>query len=383
MLGQEAICRGSCLVVGAGGLGCPVIQYLAASGIGGLQLLTEGSLGIVDYDTLDLSNLQRQVIHPQANVGKNKAASAAEFVRNLNGDVQVKAWECLLDSDNALAILAHYQIVVDATDNVATRYLLNDACVLLGKPLVSGGALRMDGQVTVYNHNGGPCYRCIFPVPPPPESVSNCSDNGVLGAITGVIGSLQALEVLKLLVQQASSLSGKLLMLDGESAAFRSFKMRARRSDCPVCGDSPTITQLIDYVAFCGAGAHDKTLDLKILAPSDRITVSDFSTLLHADAPLVILDVRDAIQFDICSFEHSLHIPIGRLEKEVDRVVAEQKKRNSTAPHEVPVYAVCRLGNDSQLAVKILQTHGIGPAKDIVGGFKEWSLTIDPTFPVY
>jgi adenylyltransferase/sulfurtransferase len=197
-------------------------------------------------------------------------------------------------------------VVVDATDNVATRYLLNDACVLLRIPLVSGGALGMDGQITVYNHEGGPCYRCIFPTPPPPETVGNCSDNGIIGAITGVIGSLQALEVLKIVTGKQASLQGKLIVFSGTQSSFRAVKLRPKRLDCCVCGVNPSITQLIDYAQFCGAGPHDKALDLKVLKIEERINVKEYKRILDEGVPHVMLDVREEIQFEICSFPDAI-----------------------------------------------------------------------------
>ena len=198
----------------------------------------------------------------------------------------------------------------------------------------------MDGQVTVYNLDDGPCYRCLFPKPPPPETVSNCSDNGVLGAITGVIGSLQALEVIKLIVRKSSSLKGNLLLFDGDSSSFRGIRLRKKRADCPVCGDNPTITQLIDYVAFCGSGAHDKTLCLDILPRDDRVSVDEFLTILQSQGEFTILDVREAVQYEICSFKDSIHIPF----KDLEALVASLEDYKNS-----PVYVICRLGNDSQL----------------------------------
>ena len=262
---------------------------------------------MVDHDTVDTSNLQRQVIHSAKNVGMNKALSAAAFVGNINEFVKCNPIQHLLDSSNALDILSHYQVVVDATDNVATRYLLNDACVLSRIPLVSGGALGMDGQITVYNpEGGGPCYRCIFPTPPPPETVGNCSDNGIVGAITGVIGSLQALEVLKIVTGKQASLQGKLIVFSGTQSSFRTVKLRPKRPDCSVCGENPSITQLIDYVQFCGAGPHDKALDLKVLKRENRISVKEYKEIVDNGLPHVMLDVREKIQFEICSFEDAI-----------------------------------------------------------------------------
>ncbi|RUS19125.1 Molybdopterin-synthase sulfurtransferase [Endogone sp. FLAS-F59071] len=376
--GQFALRNTSILIVGAGGLGAPAALYLGAAGV--------GRLGIVDHDTVDVSNLHRQVIHNEARVGINKAVSAKMTVEAINQYCQVIAYDLLLDSSNARNIIDQheivlsnyrYDIVIDATDNVATRYLLNDACVLGGKPLVSGSALRMDGQLTVYNYQGGPCYRCLYPNPPPPETVTNCSDGGVMG-----VGTLQALEAIKI----AAGIKGSVLSADtptlfllsaDRTPPFRSVRLRARKNDCVVCGETPTIKELIDYVEFCGAAAVDKS----------------YATLRASGIPHLLLDVREPVQYDICALEGSVLVPL----KELDRRVDEVKKKVQEAGgnvivevmtptfscHETPVYVVCRLGNDSQVAVHILQHHGLGGAKDIVGGLYRWSRDVDPEFPIY
>ncbi|KAJ3261170.1 hypothetical protein HK103_006479 [Boothiomyces macroporosus] len=366
--GQEKILKSSVLVVGAGGLGSPVLLYLAAAGI--------GKLGIIDYDNLETSNLQRQIVHSEKNVGTPKVESAKSTIQNLNSNTKVETYNLLIDKSNAMDIIKEYDIVVDATDNVATRYLLNDASVFLKKPLVSAGALRMDGQLTVYNYNGGPCYRCIFPTPPPADTVTNCNDGGVLGVITGIMGSIQALEVLKIVTGIESSYVQKMLLFDGLTGSFRQIKIRPRNPNCPVCGDHPTITELIDYVQFCGAGAHDKTPNLKILDDKDRITVHDYKSIRDTEQHHVLLDVRETVQFNICSLDNSLHIPYANLHKQLDIL----KKEN---PNEHPVYVVCRRGNDSQLAVNFLKESGIENCFDIVGGLDEWAAKIDHGFPTY
>ncbi|KAI8895728.1 hypothetical protein BC833DRAFT_600248 [Globomyces pollinis-pini] len=348
-------------------------MYLAAAGI--------GRIGIVDYDVVESNNLQRQIIHAEDRVGMSKVASAAFCLRNLNSLVKVDEYDLLFSSENALDIIKGYDVIVDATDNVATRYLINDACVILKKPLVSCGALRMDGQLTVYNYNNGPCYRCIFPKPPPPETVTNCNDGGVLGVITGIMGSLQALEVIKIIVGFESNLGQKLMMFDGIAGSFRTIKLRNKKPDCPVCGDNPTITELIDYVQFCGASAHDKTLNLKVLSPEDRITVHTYKSVIDSNIPHLLIDVREKVQFDICALDHSYHIPYDALEKRINEVI--ERRSNKAADKQVPVYVICRLGNDSQLAVELLRKHGIKESFDIIGGLDEWASEIDNTFPVY
>jgi adenylyltransferase/sulfurtransferase len=259
VLGQERIVSARVLVVGAGGLGSPCLLYLAAAGV--------GRIGILDYDTLESSNLQRQVVHNERGIGLSKADSAVEAIKRLNSLVTPIAHNLMIDSTNAMQIISNYDIVVDCTDNAVTRYLLNDSCVLSKKPLVSGGALKWDGQLTVYNHRGGPCYRCLFPIPPDPSLITNCNQGGILGAgykklnvVTGIIGSTQALEVIKLICNGDSSFSQRMLILDAETGMFKCVKLRPRQINCEVCGDNPTITKLIDYTQFCNASPNDKVL---------------------------------------------------------------------------------------------------------------------------
>ncbi|KAI8141585.1 adenylyltransferase [Fennellomyces sp. T-0311] len=362
----------SILVVGAGGLGAPAILYLGAGGV--------GRLGIVDHDEVDISNLHRQVIHRERTKGMNKAVSAMLAVHEIHPQCNVTPYPILLDSSNALSIIKQYDVVLDATDNVATRYLLNDACVLAGKPLVSGSALRMDGQLTVYNHNGGPCYRCLHPVPPPPETVTNCSDGGVLGVIPGVIGVLQALEAIKIASGLSDSeTSHAFLIFNGcYTPMFRSIKLRSKKKDCIVCGDDPKITELIDYVEFCGAGATDKEASLSVLKSNERINVQEYRNVLENGERHLLLDVRTAVQFKICSLPNSVSIPLDRLESRLPGIKAQIEKEQIEN-----VYVVCRLGNDSQLAVRILQKNGIANARDITGGLYKWATDIDATFPIY
>ncbi|KAF9931339.1 Molybdenum cofactor synthesis protein 3 [Mortierella alpina] len=371
--GQMDLRNCSMLIVGAGGLGASSALYLGASGV--------GRLGIVDHDTVDISNLHRQVIHNEARQGMSKAESAALSVRLLNPHCEVIVHNLVLESSNAQPIIDAYDIVIDATDNVATRYLLNDACVLGRKPLVSGSALRLDGQLTVYNYNGGPCYRCLFPTPPPAETVTNCSDGGVLGVVPGTIGCLQALEAIKI----ATGMSAKdpptmTLFSANTSTMFRTIKLRKRKSECIVCGDAPTITKLIDYVRFCGSSATDKTPDLLLIPLQERLTCDTYKKIREEQMPHLLLDVREKVQFDICSLPSSLNIPLKVLPDEIEKV--KSRLGNNT---DQPVYVVCRRGNDSQPAVRILQEHGIttGEIKDLVGGLDRWADRIDPDFPKY
>jgi adenylyltransferase/sulfurtransferase len=298
--GQESVKANSVLIVGVGGLGCPCALYLAAAGI--------GRLGLLDYDRVELSNLHRQVLHCENRVGVAKTESGRDAVKGLNSHVSVTTHTVLLDSTNALSILSQYDIIVDATDNVATRYLLNDGCVLLGKPLVSGSALRFEGQLTVYGWRGGPCYRCLFPSPPPPASVTNCSEGGVLGVVPGVIGSLQALEALKIASGMEPLYSQQLLLFDALGGGFRTIRLRPRQPQCAVCGENPSITALIDYELFCGSRADDKEKRVDILDPELRVSPQEYSKVVSGGKPHLMLDVREEVEYQICHLPHSRSI---------------------------------------------------------------------------
>ncbi|KAJ0062733.1 hypothetical protein NL108_004379, partial [Boleophthalmus pectinirostris] len=312
---QLNLSKTSVLVVGCGGLGCPLAQYLAAAGI--------GRLGLLDYDEVELSNLHRQVLHGEENQGQAKALSATYSVqRLLNPNVECVPYHLQLSSENALQLIEQYPSASRSfyycSDNVPTRYLVNDACVLSGKPLVSASALRMEGQLTVYNYKGGPCYRCLYPVPPPPETVTNCSDGGVLGVVPGIMGCLQALEVLKIASGRGCILSScgqQLAMFDALETRFRSIKLRPKQANCAVCGENPSVTQLVDYEAFCGSAATDKCQNLKLLSRDQRITVKEYKTILDRTDPHILLDVRPDVEVDICHLPFSLNIPLSSLEE--------------------------------------------------------------------
>ncbi|KAG0336402.1 Molybdenum cofactor synthesis protein 3, partial [Podila horticola] len=358
ILPEFGIKGNSVLVVGAGGLGSPCALYLGAAGV--------GRLGIVDHDVVDTSNLHRQIIHNEARQDMSKAQSAALSIQMINPHCQVVSYDLVLDSSNAQPIINQYDIVIDATDNVATRYLLNDACVLGNKPLVSGSALRLDGQLTIYNYRGGPCYRCLFPTPPPAETVTNCSDGGVLGVVPGIIGCLQALEAIKIATHTNDQDPPTMTIFSANSLTmFRTIKLRKKKSECIMCGDSPTITKLIDYVRFCGSSATDKTPDLLLIPFDERLTCENYKQIVDNQLPHLVLDVREKVQFDICSLPESLHIPLKNLPKEI-----EQIKNTLGADSSMPIYVVCRRGNDSQPAARILQEANVttGEVKDLVGG---------------
>ncbi|XP_055028463.2 adenylyltransferase and sulfurtransferase MOCS3 [Misgurnus anguillicaudatus] len=384
--GQVSLSNKSVLVVGCGGLGCPLAQYLAAAGI--------GRLGLLDYDVVDMSNLHRQVLHTELTLGQPKALSAAQAISRLNSAVQCIPYHIQLSRENAIKLIQQYDIVADCSDNVPTRYLVNDACVLTGKPLVSASALRMEGQLTVYNYRGGPCYRCLYPSPPPPETVTNCSDGGVLGVVPGIMGCLQALEVLKIASGQGSSFEKQLLMFDGQDGRFRSIRLRAKQSECAVCGETPTVTQLQDYERFCGSAATDKCLRLNLLTKEQRVSVQEYKEILDSSTPHLLLDVRPKVEVDICHLPFSINIPLASLEEKKSEHIAQLKdkigelKQQRRISSEVPVFVVCKLGNDSQKAVQVLEKMSGKDIeevtlKDISGGLMAWANKIDPSFPQY
>uniref|UniRef100_A0A3P8UIC5 Adenylyltransferase and sulfurtransferase MOCS3 n=1 Tax=Cynoglossus semilaevis TaxID=244447 RepID=A0A3P8UIC5_CYNSE len=384
--GQINLSKTSVLVVGCGGLGCPLAQYLAAAGV--------GRLGLIDYDEVELNNLHRQVLHREENQGQAKALSAASAIKSLNSTVQCCPYQLQLSPENALDLIQQYDIVADCSDNVPTRYLVNDACVLSGKPLVSASALRMEGQLTIYNYKGGPCYRCLYPAPPPPDTVTNCSDGGVLGVVPGIMGCLQALEVFKIASGQGSSLHQQLMMFDAQDARFRSIKLRPRQSDCAVCGQNPSVTKLVDYESFCGSAATDKCRKLNLLSRDQRITVQAYKLMLDKAEPHLLLDVRPLVEVDICSLPFSLNIPLSQLEAKNSDDIHLLRERISHLKHQIagisqpPVFVICKLGNDSQKAVNILeQMSGLQVdsiiVKDICGGLMAWANIVDPSFPQY
>ncbi|NXT78623.1 MOCS3 sulfurtransferase, partial [Zapornia atra] len=384
--GQLRLARSSVLVVGCGGLGCPLAQYLAAAGV--------GRLGLVDHDVVETSNLHRQVLHGEARRGLPKAASAAAALRLLNSSVQYVPYCGALSPRTALELVRQYDVVADCSDNVPTRYLVNDACVLAGRPLVSGSALRLEGQLVTYNCQGGPCYRCLFPTPPPPETVTNCADGGVLGVVPGIVGCIQALEVLKIASGMGPSFNQCMLMFDAREGRFRNIKLRPKKADCAVCGDNPAVTCLQDYEAFCGSSATDKCRTLHLLPSKDRVSVEEYKNVLDEQVPHVLLDVRPQVEVDICRLVHAVHIPLSKLEEKdkeyleyLGKRICEEKQRTN-GQTSFPVYVVCKLGNDSQKAVRILQElpgkrFGSVSAKDIKGGLMAWASKIDPTFPQY
>ncbi|XP_077191739.1 adenylyltransferase and sulfurtransferase MOCS3 [Paroedura picta] len=384
--GQLRLSACSVLVVGCGGLGCPLAQYLAAAGV--------GRLGLVDHDAVELSNLPRQVLHGESRLGRPKARSAAAALRELNSAVECVPYELALGRHTALALARAYDVVADCSDNAPTRYLVNDACVLAGKPLVSASALRLEGQLAVYGYRGGPCYRCLFPRPPPPETVTSCADGGVLGVVPGILGSLQALEVLKIAMGIGTSLSQAMLVFDALEGRFRHIKLRPRDPNCAVCGDHPSVTALQDYELFCGSSATDKCRTLSLLRNEERVSVEEYKRVLDGKVRHVLVDVRPQAEVDICRLPQAVFVPLSKLQQKdeeslkflVQRICeARQLSHENTA---FPVYVVCKVGNDSQKAVKILQglsypELGLISIKDIRGGLMAWAVKINPEFPRY
>ncbi|KXS14354.1 adenylyltransferase [Gonapodya prolifera JEL478] len=372
--GQLGIVNSSMLVVGAGGLGSPACLYLASAGV--------GRIGVVDYDEVEVSNLQRQVIHDEERVGLSKSTSATIAMTRINSQIECIAYNYLLDRSTALDLIKQYDIVLDCSDNPPTRYLLNDACVLAGKPLVSGAALRFEGQLTVYNHHGSPCYRCVFPAPPPPETVTNCGDGGVFGPVTGIVGTIQALEALKIAAGVEPAYCGKLLMVDAMSGAFRTIRLRGKRKECVACGDGATLTGLeTDYEMWCGMKANDKTQSLAVLKQEDRISVDAYNRVRVAKTPHVLIDTRPLVQTKICALDNSLNIPIDELESRLSEV----EEAVHAGQGELPVYCICRRGNDSQLAVQHIRTKfpSLAVVKDVEGGLEAWRRKVDPEWPEY
>ncbi|CAN1339941.1 Adenylyltransferase and sulfurtransferase MOCS3 [Linum perenne] len=381
--GQSNLVKSSILVVGAGGLGAPALLYLAASGV--------GRLGIVDHDIVELNNMHRQVIHTEGFIGQPKVTSAASACRAINSSIQIVEHQEALRTSNAIEIMSQYDIVVDATDNAPSRYMISDCCVVLGKPLVSGAALGMEGQLTVYNHNGGPCYRCLFPTPPPTTACQRCSDNGVLGVVPGIIGCLQALEAIKIASSIGEPLSGRMLLLDALSARVRIVKIRGRASQCKVCGDNTAFTKeefkKFDYEKFTQSPLSPAPLKLNLLAADCRISSSEFHNKVRKGEAYVLIDVRPAHHFKIVSLPNALNIPLASMEArlaDIKSALEEVKRCRGSGPESaVDLYVMCRRGNDSQRAVELLQKMGFPSAKDIVGGLEGWAREVDPNLPTY
>jgi adenylyltransferase/sulfurtransferase len=363
--GQKKLKAASVLLIGTGGLGSPLSLYLAAAGI--------GRIGLVDYDVVDETNLQRQVIHHTSDVGKPKLDSAAAKLADLNPFVVIEKHNVPLTSENALDLLKDYDIIIDGTDNFPTRYLVNDACVILGKPNVYGSIFRFEGQLTVFYAKEGPCYRCLFPEPPPPGLVPSCAEGGVLGILPGTIGTLQATEAIKLILGIGKPMIGRMMLYDALNMSFDMIKLR-KNPTCPVCSEHPTLTHLIDYEEFCGVPAHDRSdyKEKNALNQVRSINVFDLKARLDAGEHPVIVDVREPHEWDISALEGSLRIPKGQ-------VVA----RMSEIPREGEVIIHCKTGIRSRDAILMLQEHGYTNLVNLVGGINGWAREIDQRLPTY
>jgi adenylyltransferase/sulfurtransferase len=359
MDGQLKLKQAKVLCIGTGGLGAPLGLYLAAAGV--------GRIGLVDFDVVDSTNLQRQVLFGTSDVGKPKIQAAADRLRNLNPDIQIDTFETHLSSENALDIMKDYDIVVDGTDNFPTRYLVNDACVILGKPNVYGSIFRFEGQITVFGYPDGPCYRCLYPEPPPPGLVPSCAEGGVLGVLPGIVGTIQAAETLKLIIGKGDPLVGRLLLFDALAMKFRELKLR-KNADCPVCGTHPTLTKLIDYAEFCGIRGEEAPVAATNVP---EITPRDLKTRLDRGDDLYILDVREPHEYQICNLDGHL-IPLGELPRRVNELDSSRE-----------IVAHCRSGKRSAEAVEFLQKAGFRKIWNLKGGILAWSDEVDPSVPKY
>ncbi len=358
--GQKKLNQAKVLLVGMGGLGSPLSMYLAAAGV--------GRMGIVDFDIVDNTNLQRQIIYSTEDVGRSKLQSAQARLQGINPHIRVDVHETRLTSENALDIFQDYDIIIDGTDNFSTRYLVNDACVLLGKPNVYGSIFRFEGQVSVFYAKKGPCYRCLYPEPPPPGLVPSCAEGGVLGILPGSIGLFQATEAIKLIIGKGEPLIGRLLLYDALAMKFRELKLR-KDPNCPICGEKPTIHALIDYEQFCGIGTET---DIIRLEPEYEITATELSKIMNNHNQPLLLDVREPHELAICKLPDAKLIPLNQLSTHIHEL-----ERNS----EIVVF--CRSGVRSAKAVKFLREAGFAQVKNLVGGILAWSDEVDATVPKY
>jgi sulfur-carrier protein adenylyltransferase/sulfurtransferase len=361
--GQEKICNAKVLCIGTGGLGAPLGLYLAAAGV--------GKLGMVDFDVVDFSNLQRQVIHGESTLGKLKVDSAKARIGDLNSSIDVATYNTRLTSENALDIFKDYDIIVDGTDNFPTRYLANDAAVLLGKPYIYGCILRFEGQASVFHSKEGPCYRCLYPEPPPPGLVPSCAEGGVLGILPGIVGLIQANEVIKLILGQGETLVGRLLLFDALAMKFKELKLR-KDKNCPICGDSPTIKELIDYEQFCGIVPPAESAAADPL----EIDVSEVKSMLDSGKNFKLIDVREPSEYQICKINGTTLIPLGEFE-------AMDPARLNGLGQQDEIVLHCKAGVRSLKAANALIKMGFSNVKSMRGGITEWSDKIDVSVPKY
>jgi len=358
MEGQQKLKAARVLCIGAGGLGSPLALYLGAAGV--------GTLGIVDFDVVDYTNLQRQIIHTTDDVGRKKLDSATDKLKAINPFLNLRTFETKLTSANALDLFREFDIIADGTDNFPTRYLVNDACVLTGKPNVYGSIFRFEGQASVFATEDGPCYRCLYPEPPPPGLVPSCAEGGVLGILPGLIGVIQATETIKLILGVGDSLAGRLLLVDALGMKFRELKLR-KNPDCPACGKYRTITKLIDYEEFCGIRGQEEPAGNDVPA----ITVEELKKKLDAKADIFVLDVREPHEYQICNLKGYL-IPVGDLPKRVNELDSSRE-----------IIAHCRSGVRSAKAVNFLRRSGFKKVYNLTGGILAWADKIDPSMPKY
>ena len=357
--GQQALLSARVLLVGAGGLGCPAAQYLAAAGV--------GTLGLVDFDRVEASNLQRQVLYGSADVGRLKVEVAAQRIAAMNPDVRVETYPVKLEATNALELFRDYDVVVDGADNFPTRYLTNDACALLGKPNVHGSISRFDGQATLFDARRGPCYRCLYPEPPPPGAVPSCAEGGVLGVLPGLVAMVQVAETVKLLIGAGDSLCGRLIQLDALRMEFHEFRIR-KDPACPLCGEAPSLTELVDYEGFCGVPAAPGP------AAFGELSAAQLRARLDAGEELLLLDVREREEWETARIEGARWLPLGELEARAGELEAWRAR---------PVVVLCHHGGRSARACEWLSAAGFASVENLTGGIEAWSLTVDPEVPRY
>lgn len=361
--GQRKLKAASVVIVGTGGLGSPISMYLAAAGV--------GRIGLVDFDIVDTSNLQRQIVHSEQTLGQSKAASAAARLRTLNPHITIDTYPTPLTSQNALDILRPYDLILDGTDNFPTRYLLNDAAILLGKPLVYGSVYRFEGQASVFGMPDGPCYRCLVPQPPPPHLVPGCAEAGVFGVLPGTIGTIQATEAIKIILGIGETLAGRLLVYDALDMAFDLITLPKRR-DCPACGENPTIMALIDYEEFCGAPAYPHSATPAYSTGLETLSAREIKTRLDRGEPITLLDIRQPHELTLSRLDHVLHIPMSEI-----------ARRWQEIPRDQPVVVFCHTGVRSIGLIRQLQAAGFDNLINMTGGIDAWSKEVDPTIPRY
>jgi len=359
--GQKKLKAASILVIGTGGLGSPVALYLAAAGV--------GRIGLVDYDVVDFSNLQRQIIHGESRLGDLKVESARDRLKDINSEIRVDIYNETITSDNAFEIAEPYDLIIDGTDNYPTRYLVNDLCVLTGKPNVYGSIFRFDGQASVFFAEQGPCYRCLFPEPPPPGLVPSCAEGGVLGVLPGTIGSIQATEALKLILGIGDSLIGRLLLFDALDMSFFTVKLK-KNPNCKICGKNPEITELIDYEDFCGLPAHDH--DAGSAGEDWDITAEELAVQLKEGAEIRLIDVREPHEQEISNLEGSDLIPLGQFASRLSELDSAEE-----------IVLFCKSGTRSTRALEIMVSAGFKKVKNLKHGINAWAIAIDPSLPLY